>query len=74
MPDLSELSENLAGISDPAVINKFFDEILTDKEKKDILFSSFSKEKILSTQEMAKKVLDCYCEVLRNVQERTGVA
>ena len=37
MSDLSELSQNLAGISDPVEINKFFDEILTDKEKKDIL-------------------------------------
>jgi len=37
LTDLAELSENLAGISDPAEISKFFDEILTDKEKKDIL-------------------------------------
>lgn len=43
-------------------------------EKKGFLFPSFSKVKILSTQEMARKVLDCYYEVLRNNEERTGVA
>jgi len=37
MPDLLEISEILAKINNPAEINKFFDEILTDKEKKDIL-------------------------------------
>jgi len=42
-------------------------------EKKGFLFPSFSKEKILSTQEMTRKVLDCYYAVLRNNEERTGV-
>ena len=37
MSDIAELSEILSGINDPAEINKFFDEILTDKEKKDIV-------------------------------------
>jgi TrpR family trp operon transcriptional repressor len=37
MSDLSELSEILSNIDKPEEINKFFDEILTDKEKKDIV-------------------------------------
>ncbi len=37
MSDLAELSEILSGITNPDEINKFFDEILTDKEKKDIV-------------------------------------
>lgn len=37
MSDLSELSQILSKINDPYDINKFFDEILTDREKKDIL-------------------------------------
>lgn len=37
MTDLSELAELLSNINTPEEINRFFDEILTDKEKKDIL-------------------------------------
>ncbi len=37
MTDLSELAEILSNINKPDEITRFFDEILTDKEKKDIL-------------------------------------
>lgn len=37
MPDLSELSAILSNMNDRNEIKRFFDEILTDKEKKDIL-------------------------------------
>ena len=37
MTDLSELADILSNINKPDEITRFFDEILTDKEKKDIL-------------------------------------
>ena len=36
MPELLEISEVLSQIDNPSEIKLFFDEILTDKEKKDI--------------------------------------